>query len=99
MSSSPVRMLTCLLVVICLRVIWAEEEAMLSAVTVDSKYLSQDTDLPHLVLFFTSWSKYCQRVSSDWEALADKYNNMERQQVSWRRLENRTYTVPSDCYR
>ena len=65
----------------------AEEEAMLSAVTVDSKYLSQDTDLPHLVLFFTSWSKYCQRVSSDWEALADKYNNMERQQVSWRRLE------------
>ena len=31
---------------------------MLSAVTVDSKYLSQDTDLPHLVLFFTSWSKF-----------------------------------------
>ena len=32
----------------------------------------QDNDLPHFVLFFTAWSKYCQRVSSDWEALADR---------------------------
>ena len=28
------------------------------------------------MLFFTSWSKYCVRMASDWEALADKYNNM-----------------------
>ena len=85
MGISPVRMLTSLLVMLitCLRVISGEEEAMLSAVTINTKYLTvQDNDLPHLVLFFTPWSKYSQRVSSEWEALAEKYNNMEKQQVS-----------------
>ena len=93
-------MLTSLLVLTSIFVINGEEEAMLSAVTVNSKYLQkqviqkgpgkkesfkkkhlQDNDLPHFVLFFTAWSKYCQRVSSDWEALADTYNNMDRQLV------------------
>ena len=41
----------------------------------------QEGELAHFVLFFTSWSKYCSRVASHWEALADKYNNMVDRQL------------------
>ena len=56
---------------------------MLSAVTVNDKYLGQleDDDIPHFVFFYVSWSKYCTRVAPVWEEIADKYNNMEPQMI------------------
>ena len=54
---------------------------MLSAVTVDGRYLQQqqqeedgDQDAPHFIFFHTAWSQLSRRVAPAWEQLADKWN-------------------------
>lgn len=53
---------------------------MLSAVTVDGRYLQQqeeeeeDGDAPHFIFFHTAWSQLSRRVAPAWEQLADKWN-------------------------
>ena len=55
---------------------------MLSAVTVNDKYLAQleDDDVPHFIFFHVTWSKFCLRVAPVWEKIADHFNNMQNQE-------------------
>ena len=75
-------MLLLMMMMMMMMTVKCEEEAMLSAVTVNDKYLAQleEDDVPHFIFFHVTWSKFCLRVAPVWEKIADHFNNMQNQE-------------------